>query len=130
MSYIEFKVPQQADQDLLIAVSNSDGSPFDLTACLNCLVILYTENKTIVAKYSVVTSTGWHPLVIGAACSNQLSFTLQSADSNLAPLSKVFAEIRTQTTDADVSDGKYDIIMNGIYVCTIVESLTSGLTLP
>ncbi len=127
----EVILPQGSDQEFTITCKDEDGVAIDFSAGFqNIVIIVYNQDKTILEKYSKVTTAGWKAIGFTDWATGRLSFKLTTDITNLAVPGKKLFEIRVQKTDVTLADTLYDTIVNEKYLCTITKSLTSILTLP
>ncbi len=123
-------VSKGADQDFIIPLMDANGEALDVSGNTNTIVILYDQDKNIIAQFSEVTNAAWLPLTIGGDGNNELSFTLPTESSSSAAEGDVMAEVRTLIPDGYLEDGQFDLIADDIYMCTLKESVSNGMTIP
>lgn len=107
-----------SDDKILFTLSDSNGNTIDLTTFTGIIAILTTDERDVLQRYSREAYTDPSGNVFNTGdfvqAPNQLTnkgeFTLnvQSTVTKIAPLGKFFVEIKTQTTDADFTDGTFD----------------------
>ena len=122
-------IAKESDSTWTIKVKDNAGAALDMTVFANVVIVLFSEDNVVIDKYSVIESTGWKGIAEGGE-TNELVIVLQSEESKAAPVGKVYFELRAIAEDVDVTDGRYDTIIPKQLLCEIVESVSSGLTLP
>ncbi len=131
MNYKEFKVAKGADQLFTLLVTDNAETAIDLSVFEKIFIVLYYRDRSILQKFSVTTETGYNGAEIGGADNNELSFRLLTIDTNLAKEEIVLYEIRALKEDSGSTDDSiFDSIVTDQYLCTIVKSITSTITLP
>lgn len=129
--YKEIELPQGADLNVVTDLVDETGALINATLLTKLIVIVYHANKTQVAKFSMNTAVGWGVIDMSNAATGEISFKLLSSHTNATNLGKLFYEVHGQYTSGSISDdGLQDIKRTEVYLCTIVKSLTTGITLP
>lgn len=124
------KILQKSDVNVTLIVKDASGALYDLSGASKLGVIVYYQGHTVLQKYSMNSSSGWKDLDVTSAADGELSFKLESDDTDNANEGKIYAEIWAQFPDVDYEDSMYDLLGNDIYIGEIVKSNSSGLTLP
>ncbi len=122
-------IAKGSDSTWTIKVKDGAGSALDMTVFANVIIILFSKDKVVVEKYSVIESEGWKSISEGVT-NDELVIILESEASNEAPIGEVYFELRAIAVDGSVTDGKYDTIIPKQLLCEVVESLSSNLILP
>lgn len=126
----ELKIPAGSDADFRIPVLDLDGNPIDLTSFAKIFLIIHTDTKDVIAKFSKTIETGWGTMSITGTTNENIEFNINSAETLAAEGQKLYYELRILTDTPGVGDDVQDLIENDKYLCTISESLVSTLPSP
>lgn len=127
----DIEVPQGSDKTFEIICKDVNDNVVDFTVGYqNIVVLVLNKDGSVLDKWSRTATAGWITLDVTDQNVGKLLIKLLTATTKTALPGKKYLEVRAQKTDATVGDGAYDSIVVGRYVCTIVKSVTSTITLP
>lgn len=125
------EVVQGADLSVKTELYDQEGNLIDASLLDKLIVKVYHASGTEVAKFSMNTSVGFGDIDMTNAASGEIGFKLLSTHTLNSPIGKVYYEVHGQYNEGSVSDdGVLDIIKTEVYLCNIVKSQTTGITLP
>lgn len=126
----EIPVYRFEDKTFKISLKDSNGAAIDLSVGYdNIVIFIYNADKTILEKYSSVTTAGWQDIGIALQNLGIVTILLDSETNADAALGKKYIEVLVRKTDANVPDNKYDTIAEK-YLFTLKDSRSSEVTLP
>lgn len=130
----QYKVAQGADEEFTFQIKDPAGAAINLSTGIDRLFILFKyKDGTILEKFAKPSQAGWADVTgSGLNYTNGICRArLLTSKTTSAKPGKIYVEVRVKINDGNsTDDSQRDYILPEKYVCTIVESLTSTLTLP
>jgi hypothetical protein len=125
------EIVQGADLTVKTELTDETGALINASLLAKLIIIVYHANLTQIAKFSKNAASGYEPIDMTNAAAGEIGFKLLSSHTNAADLGKLFYEVHGQYTEGSISDdGVLDIKRSEVYLCTIIKSQTTGITLP
>lgn len=121
-------IPQKSDASFTLEV---EGIDLTTAVSLGVIVSYGAAKKTLLEKFSKVASVGWKLLTVTYANGvSSITIKVQSDKTTNAKVGDYYAEIWAKWTDTGYADGKQDLVNEGFYLFSIVESQANSLELP
>lgn len=130
----ELFIAKGQDKEFEFNIKDSAGTAINLTTGIERLFIVFHYlDGTILDKFARPSQSGWKDLTGSGAqfTAGRCYARLLTSVTGPAKEGKIYVETRVKTTNTDSpDDNQADYIKREQYICTIKNSVTSGMTLP
>ena len=130
----ELEVAKGQDIEFEFQIKDSAGAAIPLNTGIDRLfIIMHYKDGTILAKFAKPTQTGWLD-VTGSGVNYTAGICRARVTTNItgpAKEGKIYVETRVKIADGNsLDDSQVDYIERERYLCTIKNTVSSGITLP
>lgn len=128
----EIIVAKGQDIEFKFEIKNSAGAAINLSTCDRLFIIVHYADGTILDKFAKPTQSGWKDVTgSGANYTAGICYArLLTSVTGPAKEGKVYVETRVKVLNTDSIDDNQADYIDQRYLCTIKNTVSSGLVLP